>query len=329
MLRPIPFTLVLAAALAAGQPAFAAEAPKPRAAEIAPMSAHSLLTRIVPAGRGLVAVGGRGHILRSEDGSAWTQVPAPVDALLTSVFFTDAQHGWAVGHDASILHSADGGRSWKLQNFQPELNLALLDVLFLDAQHGLAVGAYGLMLETRDGGAHWTRLELPITEEGLHFNALTRLGDGSLLVVGEEGMMALSRDAGASWERLASPYESSLFAVLASGASGAVVAGLRGNVFRSDDVAAGAWQRLDTGSQQSVFGLAAIPGGGVGLAGLNGFLEVVGPSGRIEPQHWRRAGAGPAGAGHELGAFSHLLAWRGDLLTVGDSGVQRWSPAQP
>ncbi len=328
MFRPIPAVAVLAALLAAA-PAYSAEPPKPRAAEVAPMSERSLLTRVVTAGSALVAVGARGHVLRSEDGTAWTQVAAPVDALLTSVFFADARNGWAVGHDASILHSADGGRNWKLQNFQPELNLALLDVLFLDAQHGLAVGAYGLMLETRDGGAHWARLDTPLTQEGLHFNALTRLGDGSLLVVGEEGMMALSRDAGATWERLASPYESSLFAVLAAGPSGAVVAGLRGNAYRSDDVATGAWQRLDTGSVQSVFGLAPMPGGRVGMAGLNGFLEVVDSAGRIQPLDWHRAGAPTAVAGHELGAFSHLLAWRGDLLTVGDSGVQRWSPGAP
>ena len=328
MLRPIPAAALLAALLAA-VPAYSAEAPKPRAAEMAPMSARSLLTRVVTAGPSLVAVGARGHILRSEDGTDWTQVPAPVDSLLTSVFFVDPNNGWAVGHDASILHSTDGGRSWKLQNFQPDLNLALLDVLFLDARHGLAVGAYGLMLETRDGGANWTRLELPLTEEGLHFNALTRLGDGSLLVVGEEGMMALSRDAGTTWERLASPYESSLFAVLASGPSGAVVAGLRGNAYRSDDVVAGGWQRLDTGSVQSVFGLAAIPGGRFGMAGLNGFLEVVDSAGRIQPQEWHRAGSPATVAGHELGAFSHLLAWHGDLLTVGDSGVQRWSQGTP
>lgn len=326
MLRPILFTAVLACALAA----VAAEAPKPRAAEAAPMSEHRLLTRVVPAGNSLVAVGARGHILRSDDGSAWTQVPAPVDVLLTSVFFVDARQGWAVGHDASILHSTDGGRSWQLQNYQPELNLALLDVLFLDASHGLAVGAYGLMLETRDGGAHWSRLELPLTQEGLHFNALARLGDGALLLVGEEGMMALSRDDGASWERLASPYESSLFAVLASGRSGAVVAGLRGHVFRSDEIGAGSWQRLDTGSVQSVFGLAAMPGGRVGLAGLNAFLAVLDPAGRVEPQAWRRTGvAATPGAGPELGAFSHLLAWRGEVVTVGDSGVQRWTAAAP
>ena len=325
MLRPVLLSVLLAGALAA----VAAEAPRPRAAEAAPMSQHRLLTRVVPAGDALVAVGARGHILRSDDASAWAQVPAPVDVLLTSVFFVDARQGWAVGHDASILHSSDGGRSWQLQNYQPELNLALLDVLFLDARHGLAVGAYGLMLETRDGGAHWTRRDLPLTQEGLHFNALARLGDGALLLVGEEGMMALSRDAGSSWERLASPYESSLFAVLASGPSGAVVAGLRGHAFRSDEVGAGSWQRLDTGSVQSVFGLAAMPGGRVGMAGLNGFLEVLDSAGRVQPLDWQRAGATGTVAGHELGAFSHLLAWRGNLVTVGDSGIHHWAPVRP
>src|SRR5690606_35571585 len=123
------------------------------------------------------------------DGTHWAQVSTPVRATLTAVTFADKGHGWAVGHDAVILHSDDGGRNWKLQNFQPELERPLLDVLFSDARNGMAIGAYGLFLVTSDGGASWSELDAPpIREEELHLNDITRLGNGDYFVVGETGM---------------------------------------------------------------------------------------------------------------------------------------------
>ena len=62
----------------------------------------------------VVGVGPRGHILRSSDrGKTWVQQPSPVSTDLLAVHFPSARQGWAVGHDGVVLHSADGGVSWK------------------------------------------------------------------------------------------------------------------------------------------------------------------------------------------------------------------------
>jgi len=313
-----------------------ASAVVPEAAELAPLAATQLLTNLSRAGSQLVAVGARGHILLSDDSANWTQVAVPVNSLLTAVTFTDAGHGWAVGHDAVILHSTDSGRSWTLQNFQPELSQPLLDVLFLDDRRGFAVGAYGLFLQTEDGGAHWAAQEGEVMDEQLHFNAITRLGDGSLLVVGEEGMMALSEDQGASWQRLQAPMESSQFAVLAEGERGVLVAGLRGNVYRTPDLRSGVWNKIETDSVQSVFGLAALPDGRVAMAGLNASLLMLDPQSGVHPLAIDHAAVTPKAGPNapplvksatpaqeqEQGAFSAVMAWKGELLVVGDSGAR-------
>jgi photosystem II stability/assembly factor-like uncharacterized protein len=307
-------------------------------AEIAAKAEHSPMTKIVRAGDQLIAVGARGHILRSADGLAWQQVPVPVNVLLTSVYFVDAKLGWAVGHDASILHSRDGGKTWALQNYQPDQNLALLDLLFLDAQRGYAIGAYGLILETRDGGASWTKNESEIASAGLHLNAISRLGDGSLLLVGEEGMLAQSRDEGASWQRLPSPYESSLFAVLPQGQSGALIAGLRGNAFRSQDLATGQWVRLDSRSAQSVFGLSSLGDGRAALVGANASIQLFDPATGLRPLPLRSpqplakdgpqapplTPAGTLPNAQELGAFSSAIAYRQGLVSAGEAGLHYW-----
>jgi len=80
---------VLAASDTPAAAVFAIESPK---------AAKGLMIDVVHAGKRLVAVGDRGHILYSDDqGNTWAQAKVPTRQLLTAVFFVDDQHGWAVG----------------------------------------------------------------------------------------------------------------------------------------------------------------------------------------------------------------------------------------
>ena len=116
----------------------------------------SLLLDVAHAGKRLVAVGERGHVLYSDDdGGNWTQAKVPTRQMLTAVYFVDDQHGWAVGHDALILASSDGGATWSKQFEDLQREAPLLDLWFKDAQHGFAIGAYGALLQTSDGGSTW------------------------------------------------------------------------------------------------------------------------------------------------------------------------------
>lgn len=231
-----------------------------KAAFMVPLAAKSLLTDIIEIAAGrYVAVGDRGHILLSQDGRNWQQAQVPVQALLTSVYFTDAEYGWAVGHDATILHTQDGGQNWQLQQFLPDTDKPLMDIYFFDRQRGMAVGAYGMFFTTTDGGNSWEKAfylslasaddqeflaELEETDpEGYlleresvlpHFNRLIA-SEQQILMVGEAGFVAISEDAGASWRRLEEFYNGSLFDIHRTQAGSLLVAGLRGNLFRSSD----------------------------------------------------------------------------------------------
>lgn len=292
---------------------------RPRAADIMPLAPRRLVLDLVDSGEHLFAVGERGHILVSNDGAAWAQLPAPVRSALTAVTFADAGHGWAVGHDATILYTDDGGRSWQLQNFEPEREMPFLDVLFIDAQKGFAVGAYGLLYATRDGGTSWEELEAAaIREPELHFNAITRLASGELFIVGETGMMGLSAD-GARWQRLSPPYAGSLFGALPHGPRGALVYGLGGYVLVTDDVRAGRWRKIDTGTAASFFGGSLLPDGRAALVGLGGALCVVDAArGTVESLH--------SGVASSQGA---VLAWRNTLVIGGESGLRLIALAPP
>jgi len=81
-----------------------------------PLAAKSLLVGVTLAGKRIVEVGWRGHIVYSDDqGKSWKQADVPVNCDLVAVHFPTPQKGWAVGHDGVVLHSADAGATWVKQ----------------------------------------------------------------------------------------------------------------------------------------------------------------------------------------------------------------------
>ena len=240
-------------------------------------ASQSLLIDAAHAGKRLVVVGDRGHILFSDDqGKTWTQARVPTRQLLTAVFFLDDKRGWAVGHDAQILASTDGGATWSKQFEDLAREAPLLDVTVLDAQLGFAVGAYGALLETRDGGQHWQdvaeRLDNP---DQFHLNSIAVIKGAGLFIVGEQGSMFRSSDDGQAWAKVDGPYEGSLFGVIGTAQPQTLLAyGLRGNLFRSTDFG-DSWQPIVLKAVRGTleFGLASatlVEDGSVVLVGNGG-----------------------------------------------------------
>ncbi|SCX77088.1 MULTISPECIES: WD40/YVTN/BNR-like repeat-containing protein [Pseudomonas] len=244
-----------------------------------PKAVQGLVLDIAHAGKRLVAVGERGHILYSDDsGRNWIQARVPTRQLLTAVTFVDEQYGWAVGHDALILATQDGGATWVQQFEDRERESPLLDIWFRDRQYGLAVGAYGALLETRNGGRSWDDVSDRLdNEDGQHLNGIAAVKNAGLVIVGEMGALFRSADWGQSWERLESPYEGTLFGALGTARNDTLlIYGLRGNLYRSADFG-DTWRAvsLRSAAGELVFGL----NGGT-LQG-DGTLVLVGHGGSV------------------------------------------------
>ncbi len=282
---------------------------EPVPAIMAPLAAHSLLTDAVKTEAGYVAVGQRGHILLSKDGRDWEQVPVPVNTTLTSVHFTNGQHGWAGGHDATILRTRDGGRSWEVQQYDPPLELSVLDILFVNEHRGYAIGNFGYYLYTADGGETWE--EGLVNEDETHLHAITRAPNGDLYIAGEFGQVYRSDDGGESWEKFETDYGGSYFTVLATDRDTVIVAGLRGNAFVTRDQGQN-WERLDLGAQYSIYGgyvvnpeLALLVGENARVIALREGLEQI--------THYNDPSGNP---------LLHILPGPGgDFLTFDEEGV--------
>ncbi len=274
-------------------------------AQLSALAEHSLLESVARAGNRLVAVGQRGHVVFSRDrGAHWAQAGVPVSSDLTSVFFVDERHGWAVGHDGVILASADGGLSWRVQltgrkagaivlaalerraaaepasepvrklleearRFREQgADKPFLDVWFADARTGYAVGAYNLIFRTQDGGDTWESW-FDRTDNPRLFNLYAiRPAAGELYVAGEGGLVLRLDAAAQRFRAVPTPYNGSYFGVADAG-SRVVVFGLRGNVYASGD-GGRTWDKVDAGLSASVVAATRAPDGRLLLADAAG-----------------------------------------------------------
>ena len=262
----------------------------------APLASQSLLLDITTVAQSkLVVVGQHGHILVSTDGVEWQQSSVPIQTTLTDVFFYDENLGWAVGHDATILHSKDGGLSWEVQLYKPTLEKPLLNVVFKTPLEGIAIGAYGLLFRTVDGGKTWESefhsefllpddaeylAELKLEDEEAyldeassilpHFNRLM-LDGRTLYMVGEIGLIAKSNDFGRKWQLFDEIYQGSFFDIARTMKGNLLVAGLRGHVFRSLKNGT-PWQQRETNTMALINDIVLTNDDRIFLLGNNGTL---------------------------------------------------------
>ena len=166
--------------------------------------------------------------ITTDGGRTWASKPLP---NVTSLQFTDAKTGWAVGKNFTLLKTTDGGLEWSKVGGVEKLigsradssnySFGFSDVHFTDAKHGWLIGNYygrargdiGGVFTTSDGGATWKRVPLAIqtrnnsglfTPGALHSAHFTDANTGSITGEMYDGerryFFALhTRDGGRSW----------------------------------------------------------------------------------------------------------------------------------
>lgn len=252
---------------------------------------NGLLLDLKYAGKRLVTVGERGHILFSDDqGKEWQQAEVDAMAHLTAVFFINDQLGWAVGEDQVIMHTKDGGNSWVkvYDNRTSEVVAPLLDILFIDELTGYAVGAYGTLLTTTDGGQSWSDVRERIDNiDEWHYNAIARTAGGSLYIAGEKGFVYRSDDDGQSWEVLRIPrvltpeeiedfvepfYEVSFLDVIPTKIEERLVFfGVGGRIFVTDDKGQ-SWRQVEVDTTAGLAGGSLLADGSIIIVGSDGVV---------------------------------------------------------
>lgn len=316
---------------------------------MSPLAQKSLLNGIAAAGKRVVAVGQRGHIIYSDDGGkTWTQVKDPTCIDLTAVYFPTPQKGWAVGQDGLVLFSSDGGTTWVKQldgsgvceimkkyyedrasscsvdakaaeKLKSDVEFIVdqgpvfpfLDVWFENESNGFVVGAFNLIFHTTDGGKNWVPwFDRTENPDGLHLYSIRPAGS-DLFISGEQGLvLKLDRKAG-RFVKLDTGYNGTFFGIL--GKSDSVVAfGLRGNIYRSADGGA-KWQHVASGENEGVLGGTIMGDGRIVLVTQTGKVLVSKDNGASFSEIKRETGNGiPACSVTALGNDMLVIAgWMG------------------
>ncbi|MAT95160.1 MAG: sialidase [Halioglobus sp.] len=246
--------------------------------------ASSSLTDVTRAGDTLVAVGERGLIVRSfDDGNSWEQSPSPVSVTLTAVQFAGAEHGWAVGHAGTILHTADGGATWTLQFDGNEANRqflayaerqlermqALVDELAAAGKEVPADTAYAL--EDAQFYVEDARAALETGPVDPMLDVLfTSTSEG--WAVGAYGMIYQTLDGGSNWhlraDAIDNPDRYHYYSIAADGRAHLYLSGEAGLLYHSHD-GGRSWTRNEDVYVGSLFGVA-VRDGSVFSFGLRG-----------------------------------------------------------
>lgn len=222
------------------------------------------------------ATGHKGHILFSDDGGdTWTQAEVPVRSSILDIHFPTPELGWAVGHEGVILHSSDGGQTWikqfdgirygeeglayyqKLAEANPdndyyallveEMEFAisqgadkpLFGVHFHTETFGHAGGAYGMLLRTMDGGKSWEPVLHNVENDGFYhvFDFAPLQEEGQFFLSGEAGLFIIGDIRARTGKRVENiPFHGSFFTVVDTAEGNLVLGGLRGRMFRTEDV---------------------------------------------------------------------------------------------
>lgn len=345
--------LAVSAACFIPQQAVAVVPPKGGEAVKSKLAAESLLLGVTRAGNRMVAVGEYGNVVLSDDnGKTWRQANrVPTTITLTSVFFINDRKGWAVGHDAWIITTDDGGENWtkQLGGGEEFADAALLSVYFTDERNGFAVGAFNRTISTSDGGKTWVSRDTlmpprepskaPEAEDGglgdvatkpataendrfartgadeNHLNSIFRgLDANTLYIAAEGGAVFKSEDAGKTWKKLYTGYIGSFWGGFIAKDGTLYLAGMRGNIWRSTDGGA-TFSSLDTkGADQSIATGVQLADGSMVFVGLGG--QVLYTEDGVNFTLTFRP---------DRKGLNSLIQESGELFVFGEAGVQKQS----
>lgn len=212
------------------------------------------------------AVGFEGAIWYSLDqGHTWqSRSPARRERLM-GIWFSDPQHGTAVGDDGLIISTDNGGESWLVRHHQPG-GRGLRDVTRIRDTE-IAVGYGGTVFSSHDQGRTWSELSI---DTGFQAYAVHAVNDSHLFVTGSLGLTFSSTDAGRTWVKMPTPTFNYMRDVFFLSQSEGWLAGY-GRIYHTTD-AGGSWHKTSLQERYQLQGIAFHPDGWGLAVGADGII---------------------------------------------------------
>lgn len=143
----------------------------------------------------------KGVILRSGGIGNWEQVHEEDGCYFNDIDFPTVLEGWAVGSNAKIIHTSDGGNTWSQINIEGISSGEFKDVDFINDKIGWISGLWSAqLLHTKDGGQSWSIVKIPKYYGSTDLGSINFI-DENIGWVTAQGDIWKTINGGETWER--------------------------------------------------------------------------------------------------------------------------------
>ena len=140
------------------------------------------------------------QILKSTNGGLnWFFLSSGFYNLVSSVYFTDANYGWAVGDWSQYLKTTNGGNEWSLENIGIPSYYGYTDIYFKDQQTGWLLSDYKI-LKTTNSGTNWYTV-YDTAEYGIHLGTYFSFKNENEIFIPKSYCIFKSTNGGLDWFR--------------------------------------------------------------------------------------------------------------------------------
>ena len=259
-------------------------------------------------------------------GQGWCmQNPLPTRYQLNAIDMVDANTGWAVGLNGTVIHTTDAGVTW--QNQYTGTSSALNALKAVDSNTAWVAGDNGVVLKTTNGGSTWAPQS---SGASVSLRSISAIDANTAWAVGEQGVVIKTSDGGVTWQKLSSGVQDSLTAVYAADANHVWAVGVAGAIIRSIDGGA-TWTVQHTSVSEYFRSVYAADANTVWISGayasgssLNSLVRKSSDGGL----NWTTQTAGSSEMLNRVVAFDGNNAWltgaNGNLYRTTDGGAN-WS----
>lgn len=178
-------------------------------------------------------------IVRTTDqGANWDATYSIAAWVFKDVYFIDRNTGWAIGSQAGVWRTIDGGDSWTRHGFDihpPHFHHE--SVSFSDIDHGWIAGDSEIYIHTTDGGATWHESSIDAPHPP-RLNAIAFADRLHGWTVGSFAAIYHTTDGGATWQGQTETdgLSQSLYTIHVRNQDGIWVGGEDGVIMHNDDV---------------------------------------------------------------------------------------------
>ena len=188
------------------------------------------------------------HIISQSNERGGMDRQQPTRSVSTNPELVAPWSGTTVGDDATILHSEDGGATWKSQNSGKG---TFYSVNFPTRGSGWAVGGGGAIWHTIDGGESWGGQTSGVTND---LTEITFVGPEFGWTGGDEGTILHTEDAGSTWKKQNSGTDDNLWSLTFVTKQSGWAAGANGTILHTVD-GGNSWKPQGSGTVRGLIGV--------------------------------------------------------------------------